>query len=65
MATEIESREDEIRVVGNGSWKKREVGKSNMKLERMKLVSSRRSWKARAEVGKFSLKLESTNEVGK
>ena len=40
MATEIESREDGIRVVGNGSWKKREVGKSNMKLERMKLESS-------------------------
>ena len=36
-----------------------------MKLERMKLESSRLSWKVRAEVGKFGLKLESTTEVGK
>ena len=39
--------------------------KSDMKLERMKLETSRRSWKVRAEVGKFGLKLESTTEVGK
>ena len=26
-----------IRVVGQGSWKEREVGKFNMKLERLKL----------------------------
>ena len=53
-----------IRVAGKGKWKKREVGKSDMKSERMKLESSRRSWKARAEVGMFRLKLESTTEVG-
>ena len=39
--------------------KKREVGKSEMKLERMNLESSGRSWKVRAAVGKFALKLES------
>ena len=59
-----------IRVVGKGNWKKREVGKpamklERMKLERMKLESSRRSWKVRAEVGKLGLKLKSTTEVGK
>ena len=32
----------------------REVGKSDMKLERMKLESSCRSWKVRAEVGKYN-----------
>ena len=48
-----------IRVVGKGSWKEREVGKSEMKLERLKLESSDRSWKVRAEVGKLGLKLES------
>ena len=34
-----------IHVVGMGSWKKREVGKFEINLERMKLESSRRSWK--------------------
>ena len=29
-----------IRVVGKDSWKKREVGKSDMKLERLKLEIS-------------------------
>ena len=33
-----------IHVVGKGSWKKREVGKFEMKLERIKLESSSRSW---------------------
>ena len=43
-----------------------------MKLERLKLEISRRSWKVLAEVGKFELKLESldrswkvTYEIGK
>ena len=36
-----------------------------MNLERMKLESSHRSLKVRAEVGKVGLKLESTTEVGK
>ena len=31
-----------IRVVGKGSWKKREVGKSDMKLENMKWENSGR-----------------------
>ena len=44
-----------IRVVGKGSWKKLEDGKSDIKLERMKLESSRRSWKVRAEVRKYQL----------
>ena len=48
-----------------GSWKEREVGKSEMKLERLKLENSRRSCKARNEVGKFKLNLERLNEVGK
>ena len=30
-----------------------------MKLERLKLESSRRSWKVRGEVGKFEAELES------
>ena len=34
-----------ICVVGKGSWKEREVGKSEMKLERLKLESSGQSWK--------------------
>ena len=50
-----------IHEVGKGSWKEREVGKSEMKLERSKLESSGRSWKARTEVGKLGLKLESLN----
>ena len=54
-----------IRVVGKGSWKKREVGKFDMNLERMKLESFHRSLKVRAEVGKVGLNLESTTEVGK
>ena len=58
-------RTNGIRVVRKDSCKKREVGKSDMKLERMKLESSCRSWKVRAEVGKCGLKLESTTEVGK
>ena len=41
-----------------GSWKKQEVGKSDMKLERIKSENWRRSWKV-------LLKLESTTEVGK
>ena len=45
-----------MRVVGKGSWKKREnwklkVGKFDIELERMKL-------QVRAEVGKFMQKLE-------
>ena len=36
-----------------------------MKLERLKLENSRRSWKVRGEVGKLEAKLESTTEVGK
>ena len=48
-----------IHEVGKGSWKEREVGKSEMKLERSKLESSGRSWKARTEVGKFKFNLES------
>ena len=47
-----------IRVVGKGSWKKREVGKSDMKLERLKLESLGRSLKILVEVGKFGPKLE-------
>ena len=50
-----------MRVVGKGSWKEREVGKSKMKLERLKLESSRRSWKVRGEVEKFELKFESSD----
>ena len=53
-----------IRVIGKSSWKKREVGKfqvgkSKMKLERLKLESSWRDWKVGVEIGKFELKLES------
>ena len=55
----------EIRVVRKGSWKEREVGKfkvgkSEIKLERFKLVGSGRKWKVRAEVRRFELKLESS-----
>ena len=45
---------DKIRVVGKGSWEQREVGKSDMKLERMKMESSFRGWKVRAKVGKYN-----------
>ena len=64
--------------VGKDSWKKREVGKSDIKLERLKLESLGWSWKFRAEVrkykwiwkvteevGKFLINLETNNEVGK
>ena len=50
-----------IREVGKGSWKKREVGKSKMKLERLNLESSSRSWKVRGEVGKLEVNLESSS----
>ena len=53
------------RVVEKGQFEKREVGKSDMNLKRLKLVSSGRSMKVRVEVGKYGLKLESTTEVGK
>ena len=43
-----------IRKNGKGSWKEREVGKSEMKLERLKLESLSQSWTARAEVGKYN-----------
>ena len=49
---------DNLRVVGKGSWEQREVGKSDMELERMKLESS-------VEVGKFWFNLGRINEVGK
>ena len=49
---------DKIRVVGKGSWEQREVGKSDMELQRMKLESS-------VEVEKSGLKLENTTEVRK
>ena len=66
-------------VVEKSSWKKREVGKLDIKSERMKLKSSVWSWKVRSEAGKSGLKLESSgsdwwkfwsnfetiNEVGK
>ena len=64
------------RAVGKGSWKgqlektrswkvryeigKIEVGKSDMKLERLKLESLGRSLKVLVEVGKFEPKLESS-----
>ena len=54
-----------VPVVGKNSWKKREVGKSGMTLERMKLKSSVWSWKVRAEVVKFWFNLERFNEVEK
>ena len=55
-----------IREVGKGSWKERQVGKfyvgkSKMKLERLKLESSSRSWKVRGKVGKLEVKLESSS----
>ena len=43
-------REIEIHVVGKENWKKREVGKTEMKLERLKSKSSGQNWKVRAEV---------------
>ena len=43
-----------ILVAGKDSWEKREVGKSDMKLERMQLKSSRRSWNIRTEAGKYN-----------
>ena len=49
---------DKMRVVGKGSWEQREVGKSDMELQRMKLESS-------VEVEKSGLKLENTTEVRK
>ena len=36
-----------------------------MKLERLKLESSGRSWKGRAEVGKFASKMESSRRSWK
>ena len=45
--------------------KKREVGKSDIKLERLKLESLGRSWKVWAEVGKFGPKLESSRRSWK
>ena len=36
-----------------------------MKLERLKLETSGRSWKVQAGVGKLGLNLERINEVGK
>ena len=53
----------EIRVVGKGSWKKREVGKSVMKLEKVRKFGLKlESW---SEVGKFWFNLERINEVRK
>ena len=54
-----------IQEVGKGSWKKGEVGKFeigkyDMKFKKMNLESLRQSWKVRAKVGKFGLKLKST-----
>ena len=53
-----------IRVIGKGSWEKREVGK--FKVERsevakflFKLERAQRSWKEPSEVGKNQAKLES------
>ena len=47
------------------SWKwhleKREVGKTEMKLERFNLKSFGQRYKFCAEIGKFELKLESSN----
>jgi len=54
-----------VPVDGKNSWKKREVGKSGMKLERIKLKSSVWCWKVRAEVVKFWFNLERFNEVEK
>ena len=41
----IYKNDEGIHAVRNQSWKKQEVGKFEMKLERMKLESSSRSWK--------------------
>ena len=61
-----------IREIGKGSLNEREVGKSQMKLESLKLENSGRSWKVRTEVEKFGPKLDSLRrswifraEVGK
>ena len=56
-----ERRQMEIRVVGKGSWKEREVGKFKMNLERLKLESSSWNWKVRDEVGKLEVKLKSSS----
>ena len=47
-----------IHVVGKGNWKQREVGKFEVKLERMKLESSSRKLKSSIAVEKFSIKLK-------
>ena len=50
---------------GQLETKKLEKFKSEVKLEILKLESSRRSWKIRAEIGELGLKFESIIEVGK
>ena len=52
-------------VVGKGRWNECGVGKFVMKLERLKLVSSSRSLKARVEVGKYISSWKVTDEVEK
>jgi len=42
-----------IRKVGKGSWKKREVGKSEIEKFLVKLERAKRSWKEPSEVEKF------------
>ena len=54
-----------MRVVGKGSWKEREVGKSEVEKSQAMLKRTERSWKGPIEVGKLLLKLESLNENGK
>ena len=54
-----------IRWVRKGSWKEREVGKSEVGKNRAKLEKNQRSWKEPSEVGKFLLKLKSFVAVGK
>ena len=41
---------DGVHVVGKGSWKDREIGKFEMKLERVKLESSSQSWTAQLKL---------------
>ena len=47
-----------MRVVGKGSWKEREVGKSEIGKSQAKLERTARSWKEPVEVGKNGAKLE-------
>ena len=59
------NRKKGIHLTGKSIWKKREVEKSEMKLERLKLESSSWSWKARAQVEKYNWSWKLTHGVGK